>query len=116
MGFQIEPARPGDERAVVDLLVAQLGEHHIETPRAGVEAAVAGVFGDPSRGRILVARAGEKLVGVAYVAFIWTLEHGGRGAWLEELYVVPPLRGAGLGGALLSAVVDDARASGCIAL
>src|SRR5262245_17021296 len=105
MATAIEPARPGDSPAVVELLLAQLAEHHIDTPRAGVEAAVAGVHAGPSRGRLLVIRDGARLVGVAYISFIWALEHGGLSAWLEELYVVPECRGAGLGGALLDAVL-----------
>ena len=57
-----------------------------------------------------------RTVGVAYVSFTWTLEHGGRTAWLEELYVVPELRGGGIGGALLDAALDLARARSCRAM
>lgn len=33
-------------------------------------------------------------------------------AYLAELYVVPPLRGKGLGSVLLQAIIDDAKARG----
>jgi GNAT superfamily N-acetyltransferase len=55
-------------------------------------------------------------VGVAYVSFQWSLEHGGKAAWLEELYVLPDLRGGGLGTALLQAALDQAREEECAAV
>lgn len=112
----IAPAAPGDAPAVVELLLAQLAEHDIDTPRPAVEHAVAGMLAEPRRGRIFVARDGERLVGVAYVSFIWALEHGGHSAWLEELYVRPEERSHGVGSALLAAAIDFARADGCAAL
>jgi ribosomal protein S18 acetylase RimI-like enzyme len=72
---------------------------------------------DPRRGAILVARQdGGRAVGVAYVSFTWCLEHGGKTSWLEELYVVPDLRGRGLGQALLAAAQVHAAAAGCAAM
>src|SRR5262249_42126725 len=71
---------------------------------------------EPRRGCIFVARDGDRLVGVAYVSFIWSLEHGGHAAWLEELYVLPAERSRGIGSALLTAAVDFARADGCAAV
>jgi len=112
----IEPARTEDAAGVVELLVAQLAEHQIATPREGVERAVAGVFEDPRRGLILVARGGGELVGVAYVSFIWALEHGGLSAWLEELYVRPGARGQLTGTSLVQAAVTAAKKAGCAAV
>src|SRR5438034_644371 len=102
----IQPAVRSDLTAIVDLLMAQLAEHDIDTPRAGVETAVAGCFDDPRRARILVARGAAGIIGVAYVSFIWALEHGGLSAWLEELYVIPAERDHGVGRLLLDAVIE----------
>ena len=107
----IRPARPADRDAVVALLVAQLREHAIDTPDDAIAAAVDGALGDPARAAILVVDDGG-IVAVAYVAFSWTVERGGRAAWLEELYVSPDRRGGGLGRALLHAAMDAARAAG----
>jgi len=108
----IELATPAAAPAVVELLVAQLGEHAIDTPRDAVERAVAGMLADPRRGFILVDGA----AGVAWVSFTWSLEHGGLTAWLEELYIVPERRDSGLGTALLRAAEERARAAGCEAV
>ncbi|HKR37312.1 MAG TPA: GNAT family N-acetyltransferase, partial [Steroidobacteraceae bacterium] len=67
-------------------------------------------------GRILTARLDGELVGVAVISFLWTLEHGGPAAWLDEVYVEPSRRGAGIGRQLVEAAMQVARDSGCIAL
>src|SRR5579872_5729184 len=53
-------------------------------------------------------RLGPVPVGLAYLAYTWTLEHGGQSAWLDELYVVPGERSRGVGTALLRAALDHA--------
>ena len=70
----------------------------------------------PERGRFLVAVDGSDVVGFAALSFLWTLEHGGRAAWLDELYVVPGRRGRGIGRALLATAYDVARDAGAVAL
>jgi len=114
----IRPAQPSDRDAARALLVAQLEEHAL--PTAPVDGALVGALEDPARATVLLAfdgaSDGARAIGVAYVAFTWTLEHGGRAAWLEELFVVPELRGKGVGGALLQAALDLARARGCHAI
>ena len=78
--------------------------------------AVSGALLDDGRALILVARDGGRPVGLAYLSFQWTLEYGGRVVWLEELYVLPELRGRGTGGLLLQAALDVARDRGCRAV
>ncbi len=107
----------GSHRAdVIRLLSAQMGEHAIPTSEAKLARAVDGIFEDPARGAIFVALFDGKAAGVAYLAFTWTAEHGGKSAWLEELYVAPEYRGAGLGAKLLGEALDFARRDGCAAV
>jgi GNAT superfamily N-acetyltransferase len=98
------------------LLSTQLREHHVAIADAELGAAIRGVMDDPQRGLILVVYTDRRCAGAAYVSFVWALEHGGRTAWLEELYVDPEFRMAGIGTALLRAVLAECRASGCAAL
>lgn len=111
----IAPATAADLDAVVDLLAAQMAEHNITIAREGIAAAVRGMLADARRGFILVARDGAETIGLAYVAFTWSLEHGGLTSWLEELYVLPARREHGTGRALLLAALETARAAGCAA-
>lgn len=110
--------RAGPEHApdICRLLADQLAEHHVVIARDDLAAAVAGVLDVPRRGFFLVAEQDGQCIGVAYVSFIWALEHGGQAAWLEELYVLPERRAGGTGTRLLEAVIESARAAGCAAL
>jgi GNAT superfamily N-acetyltransferase len=116
--FRIEPVTHADREEAVRLLVAQLREHGIDTPESALRIAVDGVLGVPSRGRVLLVREGDSdaAIGVAYVSLVWSLEHGGPAAWLEELYVVPERRDDGVGTALLHAAMAVAQAEQCVAL
>ena len=78
--------------------------------------AIAGLVTVPDRGALLLARESEEAVGVAVLAYIWTLEHGGLVAWLDELYVVPWQRCRGTGRALLDRALAEAGARGCVAI
>jgi GNAT superfamily N-acetyltransferase len=104
-GIDIRSAIASDGEIVTRLLMSQLSEHSIDTPRDAIRRAVDGVLADLGRGFILIAEQGSSNVGVAYVSFTWTLEHGGKSAWLEELYVVPDERNQGIGRAMLAAVL-----------
>jgi GNAT superfamily N-acetyltransferase len=110
------PARPEEAPLVVAMLAAQLEEHAIPLAPELLAEAVAGALLDDGRALILVARDGARPVGLAFLSFQWTLERGGRVVWLEELYVLPELRGRGTGGLLLQATLDVARERGCRAV
>ena len=112
----IRQATEADREALIRLLRAQLVEHQIDTPAAGIAAAVDGLLRDPNRGRLLVATVEGRPVGVAALSFVWPIEHGGRSAWLEELYVEPSHRNRGIGRALLGAACDTAAACGAVAV
>src|SRR5579863_8437508 len=98
--MRIDLAMSTDVDAVVALLASQFEEHRIDFQREELRGAVAGLLADASRGAVLIARDPEP-IGVAVLAYIWTLEHGGRVAWLDELFVVAEGRARGVGRALL---------------
>ena len=92
--------------------MAQLHEQRIDTPRTAVRKTVDGVLADNGRGFARIAERGSRIVGVAYVSCTWALEHGGRSAWLEELYISPDERNRGIGRVMLAAVTQKASAAG----
>jgi ribosomal protein S18 acetylase RimI-like enzyme len=65
-----------------------------------------------AEGEMTVLLAGDEPAGIALLRFrpsVWT---GGPEAHLQELYVVPSLRGRGIGRALLEASIEAARSAG----
>ncbi len=123
----IRVARVEDRAVVLELLAAQMAEHAIPLAADRLARAVDGALADlglpEPRATILVAERGgvaperaSDVLGVAYVAFTWTIEHGGRTSWLEELYVRPEARTGGLGTQLLRAAVAAAREHGAAAV
>jgi GNAT superfamily N-acetyltransferase len=112
----VRPATAADRAALVALLVAQLRDHGVGTPDADLARLVDILLVRPHRGRFLVAIEGGRPVGLAAVSFGFPLEHGGRGAWIEELYVEPAARGHGLGERLLAAALDAAADGGAVAV
>jgi GNAT superfamily N-acetyltransferase len=70
------------------------------------EAVEAGNF------EVLVARAEERVIGVAVVAFRLNISAGGPFASIEDLYVRPESRRRGVGRALLEAVAGRCKIRG----
>jgi len=112
----IETASDEDLGEILQLLRTQLAEHDIVLTSQALERATRGLIEDHSLGRILTARLDGELVGVAVISFLWTLEHGGPAAWLDEVYVEPSHRGHGIGRQLIEAAMQLASDNGCIAL
>jgi GNAT superfamily N-acetyltransferase len=113
--MRIRLAHIEDLEAVVRLLAAQFREHDIALDAPELREGVRGLIADAGRGAVLFADDPEP-VGVAVLAYAWTLEHGGLVAWLDELFVVPQHRGRGAGRALLLRALEVAGEHGCRAV
>jgi GNAT superfamily N-acetyltransferase len=105
-----------DEDAIVRLLLKQLQDHGVNVPGDRLRQAVRRVLAAPSLGCFLLACHGDEVIGAAYVSLMWSMEHTGRCAWLEELYVSPPYRGHGTGRSLLRSALQKAVSLGCTAV
>lgn len=112
--WTIAPAVAADGAAVTDLLTRQLDEHGLPAERERIASAVAMLLGAPRHGFLVVAKDEATVIGVAFVAMHWSLEHGGQACWLEELYVTPDRRSQGVGRDLLRAAIVRARERGCL--
>jgi GNAT superfamily N-acetyltransferase len=116
MALSIRRVTREEETAAVRLIIAQFREHAVTLSNERVASAVRGLLAAPERGALLLARGSRGPVGIAALAYTWTLEHGGPVAWLDELYVVPEKRGRGVGRALLDRACAEAAANGCLAI
>ncbi len=117
MDATIRPASPGDLEPLVQLMTDQLREHGLPAEETQLRDGIRHVLEHSEKGFFLLASGRDaRAVGAAYVPFLWSLEHGGAVAWLEELYVTPRSRGAGAGTALIRAACAEATVRGCRAV
>jgi GNAT superfamily N-acetyltransferase len=114
--MEIRPAIATDRERLVEMLGVQLREHGVTLAEPDLARGVEGLLLRPQLGRFLVASEPGQIVGFAALSFLWTLEHAGRAAWLDELYVLPESRGRGIGRALLEAAYELATSIGARAL
>jgi len=114
--FSIGAAAVSDCTECARLLSAQLSEHGVEVSADRLSCVLEKVVADGTRGFLLLAREDGRIVGVAYVITISSVEHCGLVAWLEELYVTPTCRSRGIGTALVEAVVERARNMDIVAI
>jgi ribosomal protein S18 acetylase RimI-like enzyme len=79
--------------------------------------ALSQALGDPSLGRIwLVLSDRGDVAGYLFLSFYFSLEFGGRTAFVDELFVLPESRGAGLGERALRSALGAARELGVTAV
>jgi ribosomal protein S18 acetylase RimI-like enzyme len=112
--ISIRRGGPEDAGAIARLLHDFNSEYSEPTPGVGALTGYAERL--LREGEMTVLLAGEGPDGISLIRFrpcIWT---GGPEAHLQELYVVPALRGGGIGRALLEATIEAARAAGATGL
>lgn len=67
-------------------------------------------------GEIFVAASGAQLHGYLALVHVFSLEHGGLMAEIDEFFVLPAARAQGTGGQLLAAAEAALRQRGCVRL
>jgi GNAT superfamily N-acetyltransferase len=109
----IRLATPADVRGIAPL-VARYWEFEgiagFQLPR--IEALLDELLATPDRGAIWVAETAAGLSGYLLAVFMFSLEHGGLMAEIDELFVLPEMRSARAGALLLAAAERDMAARG----
>ena len=110
----IRPAVPGDIPQLCDLLAQLFTQEADFQPDAERQVrALRLILEQPAVGRIYCATAGDRLAGMVSLLFTVSTAEGGPAAWLEDMVVLPELRGHGIGERLLHEAISGARAAGC---
>ena len=116
-GVRIRPAVPADVDALAALL-RQLFELEADfrPDEARQRKGLSLMLDDPDRRAVLVAERGGAVVGMVTAQLVVSTAEGGPSALLEDMVVLAPARGRGVGGELLRAIEAWARARGATRL
>ncbi len=113
MRVVVSLAERGDLEAMVVLLRCLFDQEADFTADAELQRrALIRILDAPEVGRILVARAAGRCIGMVSLLYSVSTAEGGIAAWLEDMVVEPDLRGGGVGSLLIEAAVRDCQARG----
>jgi aminoglycoside 6'-N-acetyltransferase I len=112
--IHVRPATPGDESAWAKLRRALWPEASEEEHRGDIAAYFGGGAREP--GAVLLAERGHDIVGFVELSIRPYAEgcRTDRVGYLEGWYVVPEVRGTGVGRELVAASEQWARGQGCV--
>ncbi len=68
------------------------------------------LLSDSSLGGIWLILANNQIAGYIVLTFGYSIEFGGKDAFIDELYIKPEFRGLGLGTETLNQIQEEARA------
>ena len=114
MSIEVRAARQRDIPALLGLVEQYWRFESIEGFRVDVVGPLLQrALGNPSLGRAWLALADGAPAGYLLVVFVFSLEHQGLTAEIDEFFVVPAHRGHALGARLLESAEAACRAAGC---
>jgi GNAT superfamily N-acetyltransferase len=100
----MRPANARDTQTLADLMVEFYAESGYGLDRAHAAHAFSALLSDPRLGRVWLVEHDAAAVGYVVLTFVYAMEHGGLTAFVDDFYVRPALRNAGLGTAALARV------------
>jgi ribosomal protein S18 acetylase RimI-like enzyme len=111
---RVRRAGPADVPLLLPLVAAYWsfeGLAGFEERRVGAQ--LTRLLGEPRLGAGWLGFAGDKPAGYLLAVYVFSLEHLGLTAEIDELFVAPSTRGHGLGAALLAQAEAAFQAAGC---
>ncbi len=109
----IRPASPGDVPVLLELFGDLADYEHLTHELHATEEQLSrALFGERPAAEALIAELGSDTAGYALFFPTFSSFLASEGIWLEDLFVRPSHRGAGVGKALLSAVAARVRERG----
>ena len=114
--IDLRRARPSDLDDLLPLVAAYHAFEEIGSSSEERRRSVARLLAEPALGAIWCIDQSGALIGYLALCFGYSIEFGGRDAFVDEFFIVPEARGKGIGGWVLEAVKAEAAAEGIVAL
>ena len=115
MLIHFRAATEADMSRLIQMMRELYTHENLEHPPQA-QRALKELIGDGKFGRCFLIEQDGQVVGYLVLGFGFSLEFGGRDAFLDELYVVPRARGAGIGKAAVRFAADVCKHEGIGAL
>ena len=111
--LRVEPATIEDLPELTSLVMDLLDQQgDFDPDRHSQAEGLRLILEEPSRGRILVLRNDERIIGMVNLLFTISTAMGGFVVLMEDVVVHPDHRGQGYGSMLVEQVIDFARKKG----
>ncbi|HEX8162448.1 MAG TPA: GNAT family N-acetyltransferase [Pyrinomonadaceae bacterium] len=110
------PARPADADLLVGLVREFYEFEHIAFDERAARAALLQLLSDGRLGRVFLIRSGGDVAGHLVITFGFSLEFGGRDAFVDELFLRGEFRRRGIGRRALAFAEEQCREAGVGAL
>jgi len=109
-------ARPTDIETLLQFMREYYEFDHLQFDEEIARAALAKFIGDDSLGRLWLIHSRDEAIGYLVLTFGYSLEYGGRDAFIDEVYIRESSRGYGIGTRALKFAEEACRALGVRAL
>lgn len=110
--LRLDPLGERDLPALTSLVRAYYEEDGLDWVEERQPAALRALAAGDPNGRGWMIRLGGRAVGYAVLTWSFSIESGGRDGLIDEIYLVPEVRGRGLGRRALAMIEDEARTLG----
>ncbi len=112
----LELAGPRQLEELLPLVAAYHAFEEVESSSEQRRSSVANLLQDKSLGALWLIRKLDKLIGYVAVCYSYSIEFGGRDAFIDEFYIEAAERGRGIGSKVLAEVAALLHARGIVAL
>jgi ribosomal protein S18 acetylase RimI-like enzyme len=109
--IEIEEAKIKDVLEIVFLMECYYKEDGYNFNKCRTIKNLEEFIGDPNLGKIFVAKVEESILGYVILTSGYSFEHGGKDAFIDELFVSREFRGKGIGKDLLDRAINFCRLS-----
>jgi ribosomal protein S18 acetylase RimI-like enzyme len=110
--LELRRASAADAGRILPMMRRYYDEDRYPFDPARAEAALLALLGDERLGEAWLALDRDAPLGYVVLCLGWSLEHQGRDAFVDELFVEPAARGHGVGRRLMHLAVERCRALG----
>lgn len=112
----LELAGPAQLEELLPLVAGYHAFEDVETSAEQRRNSVAKLLGDKNLGEIWLVRNLDRLIGYIAVCYSYSIEFGGRDAYIDEFYIAAAERGKGIGGRVLKEIAMLLRGRGIVAV